>query len=80
MILQKSYIFCNGTLNALGLSIALFSFLPRTRRFFDSYYKSNKLEKRDNILYYGYIRFSEPKLYLAKLSDSLQKKEGKTQT
>lgn len=33
------------------------------------------MEKSNNILYYGYIRFSEPESYLAKLRDSLQKNE-----
>ena len=77
-ILDYLYLFIG--LNALGLSFALFSFLPRTRRFFDSYYESNGLGKCDNVLYYSYIRSGEPirsskpETYLAKLRDSLPKK------
>ena len=67
------YLYWLIVLNTLGLSVALFSFWPKTLSLFDNYYDCKKLEKLDNTLYYGYIKCCEPKSYITRLCNSLQK-------
>jgi hypothetical protein len=67
---------CVYTTECSWISVALFSFWPKTRRLYNDYYDRNELKKYNNILYYGYIRFFEPKSYLAKLRDSNRDKDS----